>query len=544
MGLFGVSGLMNISKRKTVCLIAAIALAFFAEGCIRGGRRGAGSAKLTETGELGPTIGSLAVLISGDLVEVRGYGLIGGLNGTGSAECPPQIRIYLRRHIRRQLPQHQIDVEKLINSRDTAVVQVEGMMPAIGAKGREFDVRVEALTGTSSLEGGWLYSVELQAAGRFGIASRVIGKAAGPVFIDTIGPSEANKKVGYILAGGKALDDNKVNLVFRKPDFATTAYVRNHLNGRFGIGTAKAVSSGQIILTVPAKYKEREQKFVSIVKAMYIEETPELLEKRINTFVRQLAVSEDKDTSEIALEAMGSVVLDKLKILLNSSNEQVRLRAARCMLNLGSDDGLLSLARIAVDRDSARRFEALEAITVPASRNDAAVISRRLLSKGDFDISLVAYEQLRKLGDISIRQDFIARSFYLERIGQTRHKAIYVSRSGQPRIVLFGVPLRCRDNIFVQSADGSVTINAPAGQEYVTLIRRNPKRLSSVAQLKSTFELGDIIRTLCAEPSKKGDKRRGGLGVSYADMIALLKQMCDKGAVRATFRAGPLPKIG
>jgi hypothetical protein len=26
-------------------------------------------------------------------------------------------------------------------------------------------------------------------------------------------------------------------------------------------------------------------------------------------------------------------------------------------------------------------------------------------------------------------------------------------------------------------------------------------------------------------------------------MIALLKQMCDKGAVKAEFHAGPLPKI-
>ena len=33
------------------------------------------------------------------------------------------------------------------------------------------------------------------------------------------------------------------------------------------------------------------------------------------------------------------------------------------------------------------------------------------------------------------------------------------------------------------------------------------------------------------------------MSVSYAEAIALLKQMCDKGVIEAEFRAGPMPKI-
>jgi hypothetical protein len=151
---------------------------------------------------------------------------------------------------------------------------------------------------------------------------------------------------------------------------------------------------------------------------------------------------------------------------------------------------------------------------------------------------------LRRLDDISITREFIADAFYLEQIAQTEHKTIYVSRSSQPRIVLFGAPILCRDGIFISSDDDEITINAPAGQEYVTIIRKHPKRPSVIAQLKSSFELGDIIRTLCEKPSEEGEQRRAGLGVSYTDMIVLLKQMCEKGAVEAEFQAGPLPKIG
>lgn len=151
---------------------------------------------------------------------------------------------------------------------------------------------------------------------------------------------------------------------------------------------------------------------------------------------------------------------------------------------------------------------------------------------------------MRKLDDIALARELVARDFYLERITQTEHKAIFVSRSGEQRVILFGAPIYCSGDIFVQSADGNITINAPAGQNYVTIIRKHPTRPGVVAQLRSSFELGDIIRVLCHEPPKEGQQGRGGLGVSYTDMIVLLKQMCDKGAVRAEFRAGPLPKIG
>jgi hypothetical protein len=462
----------------------------------------------------------LAEVFSFDTIGVEGYALVGGLNGTGSAECPPQIRAHLRQYILQQLPQDRIDIDKLIGSRDTAVVLVQGLMPAAVSKNQYFDVKVVALPGTqtASLEDGWLYGVALRAAGSFGLTTKVLATAGGPVFIDTIDTSGTNKRAGYILAGGTVLDRYKISLALRRPDYRTASLIRNRLNERFGEGTAKALSPSHIELKVPAEYGEQKQRFISIVKATYL-------------------------SSEIALEVIGNKSLRNLAALLNSSDEEVRLRAARCMLNLGSNKGLKTLRQIASDRKSFYRVEALEAITAGAGRNNAAAISRKLLRDEDFAIRLAAYEQLRKLDDIAITQRLIARDFYLEQIAQTKHKAIFVSRSGQPRIVLFGAPIYCRDNVFVQSADGNITINAPAGQEYISIIRKHPKRPNVIVQLKSSFELGDIIRTLCEEPLEKTDQGRRGLSVSYAEGIALLKQMCEKGAVQAEFRAGPLPKI-
>ena len=532
---------MDMRRIKTVCVASMLVIVFFMAGCGEPVQRG--EDELAPEIDLGTTIGSLAEVFSPETFSVEGYGLIGGLSGTGSAECPTQIRAYLKQYILTQSPE--LDAEKLISSLDTAVVLVHGMMPAAVLKKQYFDVKVSALAGTqtTSLEGGWLYSSELKPAGSFGITMKILAMAGGPVFIDTIGPYETDKKNGYILAGGMVLDEYKIRMGLRRPNYRIAGLIRDKLNSRFGDGTARAISSSQIELKVPAEYVEQKERFISIVKAMYLAETPEITKERISTFVRKLAVSEDKHASEIALEAMGNESLSKLAVLLNSSKEQVRLRAARCMLNMGSDRGLDALREIAADKKSSYRVEALEAITAAASRNDAAAISRKLLRDNDFGIRLAAYEQLRKLDDIAIVQRLIARNFYLEQITQTEHKGIFVSRSGQPRIVLFGSPIYCRENIFVQSSDGDITINAPPGQKHVSIIRKHPKRPDIIARLKSSFELSDVIRTLCEEPPKTASQRHPGLGVSYADGIALLKQMCEKGAVEAEFRAGPLPKI-
>jgi len=539
-----IRNMFGVTKIKGRHIGLPLLIALLMTGC--GGLGQKKTKGLVPEADLGTTIGSLVEVVMPEAIRLEGYGLVGGLGQTGSSQCPPQIRAYLKRYILAQLPEGKIDVEKLIDSPDTAVVLVEGILPTVASKNQYFDVRVTALSGTqtTSLENGGLLGAELRTAGSFGIATRAIADAEGPVFIDKISSPGTNKRVGYILAGGRVLDEYGVSLVLHEPGFAVTNNIRNRLIERFGDGIAQAVMPGRIELTVPAKYREQKQRFISIVEATYLTENPEITGERIKTFVRKLAGSPDKEQSEIALEAIGNECLDNLSFLLNVSDTEVRLRAARCMLNLGSVKGLEPLRQIAMDKRSAYRVEALEAITTAARRNDAAAISRGLLRDDDFQIRLAAYEQLRKLNDAAIAGELIGRNFYLEQIAQSEPEMIFVSRSGQPCIVLFGGPIRCRGNIFVQSDDGNITINAPSGQEYVSIMRKVPTRPDVIAQLTSSYELSDVIRTLCEEPLKQGERGRGGLGVSYADMIAVLKQMCDKGAVKAEFRAGPLPKIG
>ena len=536
---------MSLIRRKTVLVTALLITVCVSGGCgERADRQGQDFASL---GDLGATIGSLARFLVPELIPVEGIGLVVGLEGTGSAECPPQIRAYLKQYILRQLPaKTRLDVDEFINNPNTAVVSVQGLIPEIASRNQYFDVRVTALpnTQTTSLDGGRLFTTELKMLGRFGVDTRILADVEGPIYIDKIDNSQEDKRTGYILAGGKVLDEYKIILTLHRPDFGMANRIRNRINGRFDDAAAKAVSSDMIEFIVSPKYREQKQRFISIISAMYLDQEPTINSKRISAFVKRLSGSQDKYSSEVALEAIGNECLNELGFLLESYDEKTRFHAARCMLNLGSDAGLVALRQIAQNQESNYRLEALKSIAIGAKRNDAVSISRKLLRDDDFQIRLAAYEQLRKLDDVSIAQEFIGRSFYLERITQTGLKTVFVSRSGQPRIVIFGAPITCSGDIFVQSGKGDVIINAPSGQKYVNIIRKHPKRPSVITQLKSSFEIDDIIKTLCDEPVKEGEGGRGGLGVSYANAAALLKQICDMGAVKAEFHAGSMPKIG
>lgn len=504
------------------------------------------SIELVGQAELGLTVGSLAGVVGPAPVPVEGYGLVGGLAGTGSAYCPPQVRAYLRQYILAQLPGGGRGVDELINSDDTAVVLLEAELPPTPSKDEHFDVRVSLVPGSeaTSIRGGWLYKAELTPRGTFGADIRALATVEGPVFINLVGIVEPSPKSGYILGGGRALYDYAAMLRLRKPDYRMASLIRNRLSERYGPNLARALSPSDIEVRIPPDYLYRKPRFISMIPATPLEVTDELTRARVNAFVHQLAVGPDKENSEITLEAIGRDSLGKLGVLLNASDAEVRLRAARCILGLGDDRGLGPLRDLALDQDSPYRLDALEAVVVSARRNDASALAQRLLRDDDVKVVLAAYEHLRRMEDPAIVREVVGRSFLLEQVVQTNHKSIFAARSGDPRIVLFGAPLVCRDNVFVESPDGTIVVDSRAGQSHVSVFRKHRARPGVMGPIKTGLDLRDLIHALGAEPGRTAQGRLWGLGTSYAEMIALLEQLSTKGAVAAEFWAGPLPKTG
>jgi hypothetical protein len=531
--------------RGLLLCMAGLLLAAVGGGCQRGQRAKSGSDTLTPPAELGIAIGSLADVVKPEPIAVEGFGLVGGLPGTGSAYCPPEIRAYLRQYIATQLPDYSVNADDLIDSKNTAVVMLEAMIPPTPSNGEHFDVRVALLPGSdaTSIQGGWLYKADLVVRGTFGAHTRPLATVDGPIFINPIGTADLDPRTGYILGGGRTLYEYVAMLQLRKPNFRAASLIRNRLSERYGPGIAQAVSPRNIEVRIPAEYRRRKSRFVSMIPATFLEASNELTAARIRTYVDRLAGSGAKENSEVVLEAIGQESAAGLVALLNASDAEVRLRAGRCLLGLGDDRGLAPLRDMAFDAQSPYRLEALEAIMVSARREDAAAVGRRLLRDQEVRIVLAAYDQLREMGDAAVTRDIIGRSFLLEQVVQTNHKAIFVSRSGDPRVVLFGAPLRCRDNLFVETPDHAVVLDSRAGQGFVSVIRQHPTRPGVIGPIRSSPDVGDVVRTLGGEAVAGPSGQLLGAGVPYAQVIALLEQLCAKDAVAAAFWTGPLPSI-
>ena len=532
--------------KKTFGFITLIILIFVISCGGPGGKSGANKkGQKGDANDLGPTIGSLVEIFATEAIPVKGYAMVGGLNGTGSSECPPQIRSYLEKYILQHISGTKVNIDEFIKSPDTAVTTVDGIIPPAATKNERFDVRVTALSGTqtTSLQGGWLYGADLYEARQFGMASTPLANSEGAVYVDLISSDNPDLKTGYVLGGGIVREDYTINLTLRTPDYRLASAIRNRINERFEFDTAWALTPGAIELRIPNKYINNKVKFIYLVRATYLTETPGLTEKRIEAHIRNLETITNKYASEIAIEAIGKASLPRLASLLNSSNPEMRFRAGRCMMDMGDTQGREVIFSIATDKTSPHRLDAIAAIVNSSAKEEAVPILRGLLNDDDFRVRMIAYEYLARINDSSISRKNIANSFYLDEVSSTGKPMIYVARQNHACVALFNTPIYCKSNLFVETPDGSITINAPENQQIVTIIRKHPRHPDVIMRMNCSLNLADIIQTLCKEPEPGPKDGSPGLGVPYSTLVWLLKQMSDNSAVGAEFQAGPLPKI-
>ncbi len=552
---------MNFQIRKGQLMVTnmgyfrltAILLLFclcFVFGCA--GERKADDEGVDKPVPLNNTVGALAEFYDFGAIPVRGFGLVGNLNGTGSSECPPELRAVLIKYITQQgIGVDGVPPNSIINSMDTAIVEVYGVIPGIALKGEEFDVKVAAFanTQTTSLDGGRLFTCELKPLGRvqrFNQYAKTMAYASGPIYIDKVGGiSGTNSVTGYILNGGVALNEAKVRMTLNKPNYFTASTIRNRINERFGRDIAKATSPAEIEISIPDNMRARRAKFLSMIIFLYIADDAKSQSQMIDSLIENLAGSKNKVLSELSLDAIGKPAIRKLLGLLTSRDEAVRFHASRCLLDIGSDKGLDVLLDLALDRSSPLRLDAINAVGTSARRNDATGLLTQMLASDDFETKYLAYDHLRKRGDISISHMFVGKSFMVDNVICPGRKVIYVTRSGIPKIVLFGSPIYCNSDIFVESDNGKIIINAPAGGKYVSVMRKHPTEPRLIGPVISTFAVTDLIKVLSDTPAKRDEiQKRSGLSVPYADTIALLKKLCENGSIDAVFEMGAMTTAG
>ena len=537
---------------KSYAILAVVILMFSSIDCLakqKKSKKKAFPTAVEQPLQLDKTIGDLAEIVAFSPIPVKGIGLVVGLANTGSAECPPEVRDYLRQYISSRVGDKQlVNPDKMINSMDTAVVLVEGFVPAGATKQQSFDISVKALanTQTTSLEGGRLYTTELKYVSQtedvLG-ASKTLAYAAGNIYIDNISEPKPDPRGGSVLGGGKAIQSTQILLAIFKPDFRTAAIIRNRINERFGKNVAEAASDSVIALSPPEKFNDNKARFIELVKALYIGSNPASEDGHINSLIEKLQTEPEKIKYETGLEAIGKPAAYKIIPLTESNDVQTKFVAARCLLNIGDYSGFKILRDSAQDSKFPLQLEAIRAIGRAAAKRDVVTIMNRLVRDDSLEVRYAAYKYLQKYDDSSIAQTLVGRDFYIDQVIQLSPKTVWISRKNEPRIVIFGAPIDCRQDIFIESDDGDIIINALPDENKISIMRKHPITGELMGPLKTSFRLVDVVKALGDEPSPEDEKLRSGLGISYSEIVELLKKMCDKGAVDAVFASSEPPDI-
>jgi len=186
-----------------------------------------------------------------------GYGLVGGLQGTGDSNSDVTGQALARFFGKLGL---EIAQGATINSKNVAAVIVTAKFPPFARVGNRIDVKVSSIGDAGSLEGGMLMVTPLRAGDQ-----NVYAVAQGSVTISatTDGTTNNFPTVGRVVMGATIEKDLDLNFAGKKsfrlslhnPDFTTAARLVTVINGELGGQFATARDSGTMDVVVPFSYE-------------------------------------------------------------------------------------------------------------------------------------------------------------------------------------------------------------------------------------------------------------------------------------------------
>jgi flagellar P-ring protein precursor FlgI len=201
----------------------------------------------------------LVTIEGSDPVELLGYGLVLGLNGTGDGRTIS----YTRQSIRNMLQRMGLSVpDDMIRPKNVASVMVTATLTPWMSVGSTIDVTVSSMGDATSLAGGTLLLTELR-----GPDGRLYATAQGAVSlggfdVTALSGSRVRRNVvtaGRVPEGARIVTalqfripaEGPLHLHLDSPDFALATRLAGALNEFWNAGTpATAVDAGRIALTL------------------------------------------------------------------------------------------------------------------------------------------------------------------------------------------------------------------------------------------------------------------------------------------------------
>jgi hypothetical protein len=506
------------------------------------------------------TVGSVALVGDAAPRELRGFGLVVGLEGTGSRDCAASIRTYLVDRLQKLMASErwyadarQISVSALIDSPDTAVVELTGYVVPGAPRGARFDVIVTAATGTQtrSLEGGLLLPSELKIFGVSGggrgiIAGRTVAFARGPVFTHPFASDavsgESDPRRGAVLGGGVTLEARPARLILKDASYPMARRIEQRLNERFGVrpAVAEAMSQSYLLLHTPPAYHWNPSELIDLSAYVYLQNAPAYFEAKLRE-LSEVAARPQADYAALtrAWQGIGRVAQSSIQPLYGSDRAGLAFAAARAGLRLGDVTAAAVVGQMAASPRHPHRLEAVRELGAAAPMPAAATQLLTLINDFDPDVRIAAYEGLLRHRHPAVVSRSFAHRLDPEQINLTLDRApseappfIYVRRTRAPRIALIGSTIPVHRPLFFRHPNNRLLLNANPADETI-LLRVQILVDGPWERFQVNPTVGDLITTLAARPTRGEGGRPRGAGLPYAQVVQVLTALSRDGLIPA-----------
>lgn len=240
--------------------------------------------------------------------QLRGYGLVVGLNGTGDSQraaMTPQAVVAMLQRLGVQ-----VDVSRM-RVRNVAAVMVTAELPPFARNGSRIDVTVASLGDASSLHGGVLLQTPLLAAdnnvyavaqGPLVVSGFAAGGSGGSQEIRNV-PTTARVPSGAMIErelGHEMTQEGELRLALRSPDFTTASRIATAINEELGGDVARPTDPGTVVLEISEDWQSRTVELMSRVEQINVNPSGQatvVINQRTGTVV----VGADVTLSECAL---------------------------------------------------------------------------------------------------------------------------------------------------------------------------------------------------------------------------------------------------
>lgn len=204
---------------------------------------------------------------------LNGIGLVTGLSGTGDS----QASIATNKATADLITRLGIKVDQnQIITKNIAIVAVTSELPPTAKSGDKIDIRLSSIGDATSLEGGTLMMTALKASN-----DHIYAIAQGPIsqgqnIVDGSGRNAQNQKSAPKTIAlsknatveaefpAKYLNNRKMELSLKHPDFTTAARVTKAINTHFNDFLAEAQNSGHISVKLPESLSKTNKSYTAI----------------------------------------------------------------------------------------------------------------------------------------------------------------------------------------------------------------------------------------------------------------------------------------